>query len=193
MWQVVLGITPTTVALFLAAALALAWALALWSARAPGSEGPRLAAGVLLAGWLLLVLVVTLSPTQPIGSTDATVWWKPGEGLLDPGAQLEPEELAMLMRQQIANAALFLPGPLLLRFAVPRWTAAAAFLLGVGLCVAIEGAQLAMRAGGIADIDDVLCAATGTVTGAGLALLARLAVTVTRRRALPRRVARAAP
>ncbi|MEV0374143.1 VanZ family protein [Streptomyces sp. NPDC050636] len=193
MWQVVLGITPTTAALFLGTALALALALALWAAFAPGSGAPRTTAMALLGGWLLLLLVATLAPSQPIGSGDATVWWLPGEGLFDPGAQLQPEELAMLVRQQIANAALFLPVPLLLRFAAPDWPAAAAFLLGVGLCVAIEAAQLVMRAGRIADIDDVLCAAAGTAVGAVLAAMAQLTVVLMRRRGLPQRVVRAAP
>ncbi|GGU98492.1 hypothetical protein GCM10010211_77300 [Streptomyces albospinus] len=187
MWQVVLGISPTTVALFLVAALALALGLALWSARAPHRHAPRTAAGVLLAGWLLMMLVVTLTPTQPIGSGDATIWWRPGEGLLDLGAQLEPGEVEMLVRRQIANTALFVPVPLLLRFAAPRWSAAGGFLLGVGLCLAIEAAQLLMRAGRVADIDDVLCAAAGSVLGAALALLAKLVAAVLLRRALPRR------
>ncbi|MDC7338663.1 VanZ family protein [Streptomyces lydicus] len=99
----------------------------------------------------------------------------------------------MLVRRQAANAALFVPAPLLLRFAAPRVPAAAAFLLGVGLCLMIETAQLLMRAGRIADVDDVLCAAAGTVLGAGLGLLGQLAVTVMRRRVLPRRAVRAAP
>ncbi|MFE1176777.1 VanZ family protein [Streptomyces sp. NPDC058773] len=193
MWQVVLGITPTTVALFLALALAAAMALALWTALAPDSGVPRTTSRVLLAGWLLLLLLATLAPSQPVGSGDATVWWRPGEGLFDLGAQLEPGELAMLVRRQIANAALFVPAPLLLRFAAPRASAAGAFLLGVGLCLVIETAQLLMRAGRIADIDDVICAAAGTVVGTGLALAAQHAVAAMRRRGLPRRAVRAAP
>ncbi|UZJ31115.1 VanZ family protein [Streptomyces endophytica] len=159
----------------------------------PGRPAPRTTARVLLAGWLLLLLVATLAPAQPIGSGDATVWWRPGEGLFELGAQLEPGELAMLVRRQTANAALFVPVPLLLRFAVPRVPVALAFLLGVGLSLVIETAQLLMRAGRIADIDDVLCAAAGTVIGAGLALLGQLAVAAMRRRGLPRRAVRAAP
>ncbi|MGW7576364.1 VanZ family protein [Streptomyces sp. NPDC054765] len=193
MWQVVLGITPTTVALFLVLALTLAMALALWTAAVPGRAAPRTTARMLLAGWLLLLLVVTLAPSQPIGSGDSTVWWRPGEGLFDLGAQLEPGELTMLVRRQTANAALFVPAPLLLRFAAPRTSAAAAFLLGVGLCLAIETAQLLMRAGRIADIDDVICAAAGTVIGSGLALLGQLTVAAMRRRGLPRPAVRAAP
>ncbi|BDM66848.1 hypothetical protein HEK616_03350 [Streptomyces nigrescens] len=193
MWQVVLGITPTTVALFLLAALALAAGFALWTALSPAGPAPRTTARVLLAGWLLLLLVATLAPAQPIGSGDATVWWRPGEGLFELGAQLEPGELVMLVRRQTANAALFVPVPLLLRFAVPRVPVALAFLLGVGLSLVIETAQLLMRAGRIADIDDVLCAAAGTVIGAGLALLGQLAVAAMRRRGLPRRAVRAAP
>ncbi|MFJ9855446.1 VanZ family protein [Streptomyces sp. NPDC101150] len=174
MWQAaVLAISPTTVALFLAAMAALALSFATWAARAPAATTPRTAAAALLAVWLPLLLFATLTPTQPIGSADATLWWRPGEGLFDPGAQLQPQELAMLIRQHIAYAALYVPGPLLLRFAAPRWSAAAAFLLGVGLCVTIETAQLLMRAGRIADVDDVMCAAAGTVLGAGLGLLAR--------------------
>ncbi|MFI9050046.1 VanZ family protein [Streptomyces sp. NPDC053427] len=174
MWQAAVpAFSPTTVALFLAAMAALALSLAGWTARAPAAA--RTTAAALLAGWLLVLLFATLSPTQPVGSGDATVWWRPGEGLFDPGAQLPPQELAMLIRQHLAYAALYVPGPLLLRFAAPRWPAAAAFLLGVGLCVTVETAQLLMRAGRIADIDDVMCAAAGTVIGAGLGLLARLA------------------
>ncbi|MCZ1009601.1 VanZ family protein [Streptomyces lydicus] len=193
MWQVVLDVTPTTVTLFLVLALALAMALALWTALTPGGTAPRTTARILLAGWLLLFLVATLAPSQPIGSGDATVWWRPGEGLFDLGAQLEPGELVMLVRRQIATAALFVPASLLLRFAAPRISAAAAFLLGVGLCLAVETAQLLMRAGRIADIDDVICAAAGTVTGAGLALLGQLAIAAMRRRVLPRRAVRAVP
>ncbi|WP_336050575.1 VanZ family protein [Streptomyces sp. CA2R101] len=193
MWQVVLDVTPTTVTLFLVLALALAVALALWTALTPGGTAPRTTARTLLAGWLLLFLVATLAPSQPVGSGDATVWWRPGEGLFDLGAQLEPGELVMLVRRQIATAALFVPASLLLRFAAPRISAAAAFLLGVGLCLVVETAQLLMRAGRIADIDDVICAAAGTVTGAGLALLGQLAVAAMRRRALPRRAVRAVP
>jgi len=192
-WQVVLGITPTTVALFLVLALAAAVALALWTALAPDSGAPRTTARALLAGWLLLFLLATLAPSQPVGSGDATVWWRPGEGLFDLGAQLEPGELAMLVRRQIANAALFVPAPLLLRFAAPRTSAAGTFLLGVGLCLVIETAQLLMRAGRIADIDDVICAAAGTVIGTGLALAAQLGIAAMRRRGLPRRAVRAAP
>ncbi|MEW9521586.1 VanZ family protein [Streptomyces tubercidicus] len=193
MWQVVLGITPTSVTLFLVLALAAAGALALWTALTPDSGAPRTTARALLAGWLLLFLLATLAPSQPIGSGDATVWWRPGEGLFDLGAPLEPGELAMLVRRQIANAALFVPAPLLLRFAAPRASAALAFLLGVGLCLVIETAQLLMRAGRIADIDDVICAAAGTVIGTGLALAAQLGVAAMRRRGLPRRAVRAAP
>lgn len=193
MWQVVLGITPASVVLFLALALLAALALALWTASAPGVRAPRTTARMLLAGWLLLLLAATLMPSQPIGSGDATVWWRPGEGLFELGAQLEPGELGMLVRRQIANAALFVPAPLLLRFAAPRVSAAAAFLLGVGLCLVIETAQLLMRAGRIADVDDVICAAAGTVIGTGLALLAQLTVAARRRRGLPRPAVRAAP
>ncbi|MFG2291059.1 VanZ family protein [Streptomyces sp. NPDC048595] len=193
MWQVVLGITPTTVTLFLIVALALAAAFALWAAAVPADGRPRTTARVLLVLWLLVLLVATLAPTQPIGSGDATVWWRPGEGLFELGAQLEPGELGMLVRRQVANAALFVPVPLLLRFAAPRTPLAAAFLLGVGLCLVIETAQLLMRAGRIADIDDVLCAAAGTVVGAGLTLLGQLTAAVMRRRGLPRRAVRAAP
>ncbi|WP_327689157.1 VanZ family protein [Streptomyces tubercidicus] len=193
MWQVVLGITPTSVTLFLVLALAAAGALALWTALAPDSGAPRTTARALLAGWLLLFLLATLAPSQPIGSGDATVWWRPGEGLFDLGAPLEPGEVTMLVRRQIANAALFVPAPLLLRFAAPRASGALAFLLGVGLCLVIETAQLLMRAGRIADIDDVFCAAAGTVIGTGLALAAQLGVAAMRRRGLPRRAVRAAP
>ncbi|SHL08918.1 VanZ family protein [Streptomyces yunnanensis] len=192
MWQIVLALTPAVVVLFVLGWLALALGLALWSLRAPHRHAPRTAARFLLAAWVLLMLVVTLTPTQPIGSADATFWWRPGGGLLELGAQLEPGEVALLVRRQIAGTALFLPVPLLLRFAAPRWSAAGAFLLGVGLSVAIEVAQLLMRAGRVADIDDVLCAAAGTVVGAALALLAKGAAVALHRRAGSGRAVRAA-
>ncbi|MEU7183652.1 MULTISPECIES: VanZ family protein [Streptomyces] len=193
MWQVVLIISPPAVALFLTAALALALTLALWSALAPDRGAPRITARLLLAGWLLLLLVATLTPTQPIGSGDATVWWLPGRELFDPGAQLLPGELSMLVREQIANTALYLPLPLLLRFAAPHWSAAAAFLLGVGLCTAIEATQLLMRAGRIADTGDILCAAAGTILGATLAAVAQQAVAFITRRRVGGRAVRVGP
>lgn len=193
MGQVVVGGTPLTGTLFLAGVLALAWALALWAASVPGGAAPRRCAGVLLGGWLALVLVVTLAPTQPIGSGDATVWWLPGEGLFDPGAPLLPQETSMLVRQQFATAALFLPVPLLLRFAAPGRGAAQAFWAGVALCVAVEAGQALMRAGRIADVHDVLCGAAGAGAGLALAAAARAAARLTRRRGPRRRVVRATP
>ncbi|ARF55616.1 VanZ family protein [Streptomyces gilvosporeus] len=188
MWQAaLLALSPATLALFLTAMAALALSLAAWAARAPATTAPRITAAALLAAWLLLLLLVTLAPTQPVGSADATVWWRPGESLFGPGAAPQPQELSMLLRQHTALAALYVPGALLLRFAAPRWSAAGAFLFGVGLCVLLETAQLLMRAGRIADIDDVLCAAAGTATGAALGLLAHLAATRLRPRPLTRR------
>ncbi|MEU9113137.1 VanZ family protein [Streptomyces sp. NPDC048483] len=177
MWQAaVLAVSPTTVALFLVAMAMLALSLAVWTALTPAGTAPRTTAAALLAGWLLLLLFATLTPTQPVGSGDATLWWRPGEALFAPGAPPQPQELATLIRQHIAGAAVYVPGPLLLRCAAPRRSAAAAFLLGVGLCGCLETVQLLMRAGRIADIDDVLGAAAGTAVGAGLGLLARVAV-----------------
>ncbi|MCZ0995055.1 VanZ family protein [Streptomyces noursei] len=172
MWQIVLALTPAMVVLFVLGWLALAVGLALWSLRAPHRHAPRTAARVLLAAWVLLMLVVTLTPTQPIGSADATFWWRPGGGLLELGAQLEPGEVALLVRRQIAGTALFLPVPLLLRFAAPGGRPPARSCSG-GPERRHRVAQLLMRAGRVADIDDVLCAAAGTVVGAALALLAK--------------------
>ncbi|TSB41589.1 VanZ family protein [Streptomyces benahoarensis] len=193
MWQMVWGITPATVTLSLLGASALGTGLALWEGRDPADPWPRRTAGVLLAGWLALLLVVTLAPVQPVGSGDATVWWLPGEGLFDPGAPLPPDEVPVLVREQLAVAALYLPVALLLRCAAPRRSAAGVFLPGVALCVAVEAAQAVMRAGRIADVNDVLCGAAGTGLGLGVAALARSAAAVMRRRGPRRRAARAAP
>ena len=78
----------------------------------------------------------------------------------------------MLVRRQVADAALFVPpvAAAEVRGAArgrPPWRSC----WGVGLCLVTETAQLLMRAGRVADIDDVICAAAGTVIGSGLALL----------------------
>ncbi|MEU3712330.1 VanZ family protein [Streptomyces catenulae] len=193
MWQLIWGITPVTVALHLLGALAVGTGLALWEGRDPAGPWPRRTAGVLLAGWLALLLVATLAPVQPVGSGDATVWWLPGAELFDPGAPLLPDEAAVLVREQLTGAALYLPVPLLLRFAVARRSAAWAFGLSVALCVAVEAAQAVMRAGRIADVNDVLSGAAGAGLGLGLAALARWAAAVMRRAGPRRRAVRAAP
>ncbi|MFF9481462.1 VanZ family protein [Streptomyces sp. NPDC014733] len=193
MWQLIWGITPTTVALHLLGALALGTGLALWEGRDAADPWPRRTAGVLLAGWLALLLVATLAPVQPVGSGDATVWWLPGAELFDPGAPLLPDEAPVLVREQLAGAALYLPVPLLLRFAAGRRSAAGAFGLSVALCVVVEAAQAVMRAGRIADVNDVLSGAAGAGLGLGLAALARWAAAVMRRSGPRRRAVRAAP
>ncbi|MGW1838186.1 VanZ family protein [Streptomyces sp. NPDC002067] len=193
MWELVRGVSPVTVVLCLPGALALGTGLALWEGRDAADPWPRRTAGVLLAGWLAVLLAVTLAPAQPIGSGDATVWWLPGEGLFDPGAPLPPDELPVLVREHLAGAALYLPVPLLLRFAAVRGPASGAFWTAVGVCVAVEAAQAVMRAGRVPDVNDVLCGAAGAGLGLGAAALARWTAAVRRRSGPRRRAVRAAP
>ncbi|GAA3191810.1 MULTISPECIES: VanZ family protein [Streptomyces] len=193
MWQLIWGITPAAVTLVLLGAPALATGLALWEGRDAADPWPRRTAGALLTGWLALLLVVALAPVQPIGSGDATVWWLPGAELFDPGAPLLPDEASVLVREELAGVALYLPVPLLLRFAAVRRSAAGVFWPAVGLCVAVEAAQAVMRAGRIAEVNDVLCGAAGAGLGLGIAALARWAAAVMRRSSPRRRAVRAAP
>ncbi|MFK0173951.1 VanZ family protein [Streptomyces sp. NPDC090306] len=168
MWRVLLYINTTTVACFLASVTALAWAAARTTCTNARQVG--FTARVLLALWVVLVAAATLAPTQAFGTSGHTIWWMPGGGLWSPGSMLLPAERAMIVRLQIANAAMFVPVGALSAFVCRRapgvlrttaWSATASTL--------IEVLQYAMAAGRVVDIDDILLNTTGALTGSAIA------------------------
>ncbi|MER5888301.1 VanZ family protein [Streptomyces sp. NPDC001941] len=173
MWQLIFYVTPLTVATFIALSAALSAAFAAWSARQP--DHAYKAATVLFVLLLLFILAATLIPTQAIGSGDHTTSLRPGEGLLDGGRGMLPEERRMAVRLQIANAAMFLPlgalGTFLAR-TIPTWIA---FGTCTAFSVIIETGQFLMNVGRVVDIDDVLLNSLGGGIGC---LLARAAMTI---------------
>jgi hypothetical protein len=91
MWQVVLYITAKTVVLFVSVMLALSWASAWWYHR--DCERAARVAKVLLVAWGILILMATLVPTQPLGTSGHDISWVPGEGMWgDDLGGLFPEE-----------------------------------------------------------------------------------------------------
>ncbi|WP_432096016.1 VanZ family protein [Streptomyces sp. bgisy100] len=176
MWQVVLYINPATVALFVAAVVALSATAAWWHHRSDGcAANRRVDRGVqaMLAAWTVLVLAATIMPTQPLGTGGHDIFWTPGEGLWTPtgegGAALFAEERDMIVRLQIANAAMFVPLASLLTFSAPGRPAGRVVALCLLLSTAIETIQFVMAAGRTVDVDDLLFNTVGAVLGVAAA------------------------
>lgn len=173
MWRAVLYVNPVSVALFVLAMLAFSFLGSWWLHRRPGTALRM--AKVLLYAWGVVILVATLMPTQPLGSSDHHIWWLPGEGLWGGQADgLFPEERTMIVRLQVANAAMFVPFGSSLAFVLTgtrraplAWASFACFAFSV----AIEAAQFVMAAGRTVDADDVLFNTFGGFVGAGVALI----------------------
>ncbi|MER5972494.1 VanZ family protein [Streptomyces sp. NPDC002055] len=171
MWQVVLYINPATVALFVVAVVALSATVAWWHHRSNGVL-PRRAAGAMLAAWTALALAATIMPTQPLGTGGYDIFLTPGEGLWNSdegGAGLFASEREMIVRLQIANAAMFVPLASLLSFCAPRWSAGRVVAVCLSLSVLIETVQFAMAAGRTVDVDDLLFNTVGAVLGVAAA------------------------
>ncbi|GLF94092.1 VanZ family protein [Streptomyces yaizuensis] len=186
MWQIVLFVSPVTVALFLLASLALALVLARWRERADARRVADVTRGM-LAVCVAVVLVATVLPTQPLGSGGHSVSWVPGGGLWGTGggyggAGLFAEEADMIQRLQIANAAMFVPLGTLLAFLGRRIRVAEAVFWCFAGSLAIEAAQFVMAAGRTVDVDDILC---NTLGGALGAVAARVAIAIARCRPVP--------
>ncbi|MGW2958118.1 VanZ family protein [Streptomyces sp. NPDC001220] len=186
MWQLVLYITPATVALGTATCL-LACVIGAGLRRTNG-EGFTRGVRILLYLAVGVVLLATITPDQSIGSGDGMVWVVPGESLFSNPAMGDLER-SMYLRQQVANAAMFVPLSILFRFSFPVVSAPLTVLAGCALSVAIEFVQWLMRAGRVADIDDVIVNTGGAAIGVLLYLLGyHLAAIGPRRRERPRRV-----
>lgn len=82
----------------------------------------------------------------------------------------------MYIRQQVANAAMFIPVAISYRFAYPRTSGIVAISVGCALSIAIEFMQWLMKAGRVVDIDDVIVNTCGTVLGVLLYTLANYLV-----------------
>ncbi|MFE1802333.1 VanZ family protein [Streptomyces sp. NPDC059517] len=171
MWRVVLYISPLTVTAFITTVAALTW-LAARAADRHGTRAVRPVAQVLTLSWGLLVAGATLMPTQPPGTGDRTVWWIPGEGLWTSGANmLFAGEAEMIVRLQIANAAMFVPLAALTMFCLHRPHIVRATALSAAGSLLIEALQYAMAAGRVVDIDDLLLNTLGALIGASTAHL----------------------
>ncbi|MFJ9173910.1 VanZ family protein [Streptomyces sp. NPDC102360] len=173
MWEIILHLTPVTVAGFLLLCAALPWAAAAWNARTRDVALPL--ARVLLTLWLLLVLAVTLIPDQSLNSGGSRyINWLPGEGLWGGGVStlgVGDMERGMIVRLQLANAMMFVPLGALYVFAGRRPRLGRAVVACLALSVLIEAVQYAMNAGRTVDVDDVLFNTFGGLVGSLLAYL----------------------
>ncbi|MBD0707239.1 hypothetical protein BU197_02040 [Streptomyces sp. CBMA291] len=165
MWHVILYINPYSTALILLAMLLLCF-LAFRSERV-NTGGARAS----FAALLFLTLVATLTPQQPIGSSDYHVWMIPGQGILFDYSAMEGLERSMYLRQQIANLLMFVPLAVAFRFAFPKYGSWGPVVMGLLLSLSIEATQWVMAAGRVVDIDDVIVNSAGTALGALLCLL----------------------
>jgi glycopeptide antibiotics resistance protein len=166
MWEIILYINPLTVTAGILACFT-ACALAARFQKKSHETVARLALVVLLG----IVLAATVVTTQGFGTGDHSVWLIPGKGLLF-GNTMDDMEQSMYTRQQIANAAMFLPLGICFRFSFPSATLAKAVVAGCGLSLFIELAQWLINSGRVVDIDDVIVNTAGTLIGAALYTLA---------------------
>ncbi|MFH8717637.1 VanZ family protein [Streptomyces zaomyceticus] len=126
----------------------------------------------MLAAIVFLVLAATLMPQQAIGSSDYTVWWIPGQGVLFDYSAMEGLERSMYVRQQIANLLMFVPLGIAFRFAYPKYGSWAPAIAGLLFSLSIEVMQWVMAAGRVVDIDDVIVNSAGAALGALICVLA---------------------
>lgn len=184
MWQVILYISPVTVALFVATMIALCLIGAWWRTRTDGHRATR-TARVLLLAWGLVTLVATVSPTQPPGTGGHDISWIPGEGLWQPsgyhGAGVFDDERDTIVRLQLANAAIFAPLAALLALSFPALSGFAATGSCLAMSGAIEATQFLMAAGRTADVDDLLFNTVGGAIGVFTARSAAYAIRLSAR------------
>jgi glycopeptide antibiotics resistance protein len=161
-----------TITAVVAGAAAFTAALARFYSRSP-ERAKRAITGV-LSVYVLLVVLVTLAPEQPLWSAHEPVNWTLGEEFRVGG--MDSFETNLLVRQYLGNAAMFAP------IGALGWLASRRALLTVGACsaltIGIECIQQFMAAGRSADIDDVACNAAGSFVG----IIFAWAITATVRR-----------
>ncbi|MFE7672626.1 VanZ family protein [Streptomyces albidoflavus] len=173
LWTVIYAVTPWSVAGFVLALVALVAGFEVW-----GRRDRRTARRVARVGWWglsVLVLAVTVVPTEPLWSQAGSVQFVPGAGVLSLSGEgmYEPQRQAVRLTL-VANALMFAPLPVL-QTAGGRRNLRPWALVGqyAALSALIELAQLAALAGRSADVDDVLCNTAGAALGVGCALAGR--------------------
>ncbi|APE25530.1 hypothetical protein vnz_33880 [Streptomyces venezuelae] len=167
MWKLLHHINPYSVSLVLLFLFAGCFAVFPTQRRGRDtSGGSRIAFSALL----ILTLAATLTPQQPIGSSDYKVWLMPGQGLLFDYSAMGWLERSMYVRQQIANLLMFVPLAMTFRFAWPRFGTWGPVIMGLLLSLSIEVVQWGMAAGRVVDIDDVIVNTVGACLGALLCL-----------------------
>ncbi|WP_371749828.1 VanZ family protein [Streptomyces sp. NBC_01283] len=177
MWRIVFYVNAWTVSLFVAVVAAVAVGLGAWRRTSPRRQ--RRAARVLWGVCLVAALAATVIPDRPIGSGVPYMAMIPGEGLWGSAADyMYPSERHMILVLQVANAAMFVPLGLFAHAAARRPSPLGIVLGCLALSVVIEAVQLAMNAGRVVDVDDVIFNTVGGLVGC---LLARVAWAATGR------------
>lgn len=119
---------------------------------------PRAIGGLLLAGYLILVGVLTLTPTPKELEPNLV----PLAGI---AATFAGAGVAFGIAQLVGNLVLLLPFGALLRYLLPDTRDVWIVLAGLVLSVLIELAQWQIVAGRMADIDDVWLNTLGCAIG----------------------------
>ncbi|MFJ7069060.1 VanZ family protein [Streptomyces sp. NPDC101115] len=182
MWQLVLYVNPLSVTLFLLGCAVFAVVFTRWLAFAPPEH--RKVARRFLVGGLVIVLLATVVPTQPIGSGGRYVSLVPGAGILGPGIEgMYPMERRMALATSVANAAMFVPLGVFWYSARGRGAGLRVLAGLFSVSVLIELSQLLTAAGRVVDIDDVILNTSGGLVGLLMAAVsARLPVRAARKR-----------
>jgi glycopeptide antibiotics resistance protein len=172
MWQVLLHLTPVTVALCVVFLIGIAFAvhgLATWWPRPVARS-----AGIVLAVWVVLVSIATLNATESGGS--GFVWSNGLDTLLTTDeTEVSQLEKTMVVRQWIANTLMFTPLPILLAAARPGLSNVKILIVCLSFSFAIELIQAFPGTGRVADGEDVIFNGLGVVVGIGVGLLTRYA------------------
>ncbi|MDB1088679.1 VanZ family protein [Streptomyces sp. ACA25] len=178
-WQVVLYVSPVTVAMSLMAIFLCTLLIMFFRVREPAVV--PWVSRFFLAVWVMVIGVATLSVSQSLGAGGTGVWLIPFHTLFLEDHLLGSGERDMYIRQLTANALMFVPLPILVRASFVRVSAAQSLLACMGLSVLIEVTQWLQSAGRVADIDDLLLNFFGAALGAGIYLMSACAVSRMRR------------
>ncbi|MFJ6706538.1 MULTISPECIES: VanZ family protein [unclassified Streptomyces] len=169
MWQLILYVTPVNVIIGLLVCLLLCMLGLRFEAK---GDSFQLGARVLLLFFVAITLLATITPDQAIGSGDNTIWAIPGRGIFLDYSTMGSLERSMYVREQVANAAMFIPIAISCRFAHSRFSGMGVISASCALSIAIEFTQWLMKAGRVVDIDDVIVNTCGAAIGVLLYALA---------------------